>query len=213
MLKLQIIVGSTRPNRNADRVTPWVLARAQAHQAFDVELLDLRDWPLPMFAEHPGSIGDWDDPTYSDPLVKRWNAKVAEADALLVVTPEYNHSIPGELKNAIDSVFASFALRHKPLGCVAYSGGIAAGARAVEQLALIAIEAEMVPLRNSVLVPFVRSAFDEAGNPNDPVADVALAVALDDLAWWARVLADARPGQLAPGGVRMQAATEAMAAR
>jgi NAD(P)H-dependent FMN reductase len=209
MLKLQIIVGSTREGRNADRLLPWIVRRATAHEAFETQLLDLREWPLPMFAEHAGSIGDWADPTYSDPLVKRWNATIAEADAFLIVTPEYNHSISGELKNAIDSVFASFALRHKPLLPVAYSGGIAAGARAVEQLALIAIEAEMVPLRNSVLVPFVTNAIDEtSGAPKDRMADAALAVGLDDLAWWAGILARERANQLPPGNVRLQAAAQ-----
>jgi NAD(P)H-dependent FMN reductase len=205
-LKLQIIVGSTRPNRNADRVLPWLIERASAHDVFEVEVLDLREWPLPLFAEHVGTIGDWADPTYSCPLVKCWNQKIAEGDAYLVLTPEYNHSLPGELKNAIDSVFASFAFRHKPIACVAYSVGISAGARAVEHLAQITIEAEMVPLRNCVLIPFVAAAFDDGGAPNDATADTALAVMLDDLAWWARVMADARPTQLPPGGVRLQAA-------
>ena len=121
MLNLKILVGSTRPGRSADLVLPWVLARASSHGAFDVEVIDLRDWPLPPFQEHAGSIGDINDPTYSDPIVRRWNQKMREADALLVVTPEYLHSIPGTLKNALDSVFVSFALRHKPLAVVGYS--------------------------------------------------------------------------------------------
>ena len=97
-LNLQIIVGSTRPNRAADSVVPWVSRRASEHPAFDVEVLDLRDRELPMFAEHMGSIGDFNDPTYSDPIVRRWNKKIAEADGYLVITPEYNHSIPGVLR-------------------------------------------------------------------------------------------------------------------
>lgn len=129
MLKLQIIVGSTRPTRNADRVVPWVIDRARRQGAFEVELLDLRDWPLPLFQEHAGTIGDVNNPGYSEPVVKRWNSTVAAGDCYLFITPEYNHSIPGVLKNAIDSVFASSALRNKPAAAVAYSGGIAAGAR------------------------------------------------------------------------------------
>src|SRR5580704_11214298 len=104
MAKLQIIVASTRPGRAADLVAPWVVATAEAHGGFEVEVIDLRDWPLPMFAEHVGSIGDFHDPTYSTPIVKAWNKKIKEADAYLIITPEYNHSIPGVLKNAIDSV-------------------------------------------------------------------------------------------------------------
>ena len=66
MPKLQVIVGSTRPTRAADLVVPWVVERAQSHGGFDVEVLDLRDWPLPFFQEHMGTIGDLADPTYSD---------------------------------------------------------------------------------------------------------------------------------------------------
>ena len=75
MSKLQVIVGSTRPTRSADRVAPWILERATAHGGFEVELLDLRDWSLPFFQEHLGTIGDINGPTYSDPIVKRWNQK------------------------------------------------------------------------------------------------------------------------------------------
>jgi NAD(P)H-dependent FMN reductase len=162
---------------------------------------------LPIFAEHLGTIGDFNDPTYSDPLVRRWNQKVKEADAYIVVTPEYNHSIPGVLKNAIDNVFVSFAFRNKPLVTVGYSGGIAAGVRAIEHLAQIAIEAELVPLRSSVVIPRVAEAFDINGEPVDPVANFSLKVALDDLAWWSSVLERARAdGELPPGAFRLQAA-------
>ncbi len=107
----------------------------------------------PIFAETFETVGDFNDPTYSSPLVRSWNKKIAEADAYLVVTPEYNHSVPAVLKNAIDSVFVSFAFRNKPLSVVGYSGGIAGGVRAIEHLAQIAVEAEMVPLRTSTIPP------------------------------------------------------------
>jgi NAD(P)H-dependent FMN reductase len=211
MLTLHIILGSTRPTRAGDRVSPWVIARARAHGAFDVEVLDLREWALPMFQEHVGTVGDFNDPTYSDPIVRRWNRKLKEADAVLVVTPEYLHSIPGVLKNAFDNVFVSFALRNKPLAAVGYSIGIASGVRAVEHLMHVAIEAEMVPLRDTVLIPKVETAFDEQGQPVDPMTDVAMTVTLDDLAWWGRLMADARAaGELAPAAFRVRAA---MAAR
>jgi NAD(P)H-dependent FMN reductase len=107
MPKLQVIVGTTRPIRAADRVVPWVVERAKAHGVFEVQVLDLRDWRLPFFQEHRGTIGDFSNPTYSDPVVRGWNHKVAEGDAFLIVSAEYNHSVPGELKNAIDSVWIS----------------------------------------------------------------------------------------------------------
>jgi len=87
MLDLKIIVGSTRPGRAAD----------------------LRDWKLPVFTETFASVGDPANPSFSAPVVRQWNQKVAEGDAYLFVTPEYNHSVPAVLKNAIDSVFATFA--------------------------------------------------------------------------------------------------------
>ncbi len=211
MLKLKIIIGSTRPTRSADLVAPWVIERATAHGAFDVEVLDLRDWDLPMFQEHMGTIGDFNDPTYSTPIVRQWNTKLKEADAVLIVTPEYLHSIPGILKNALDSVFVSFALRNKPLAAVGYSIGIAAGVRAVEHLMHVAIESEMVPLRDTVIIPKVGEAFDAQGAPVDPMAEVAMTIMLDDLAWWGALLAHGRAqGELVPAGFRTRAALAAM---
>jgi NAD(P)H-dependent FMN reductase len=211
MSKLQIIIGSTRPTRAADRVTPWVIQRATSHAAFEVEVLDLRDWPLPIFAEHFGTVGDFNDPTYSHPIVKQWNQKIKQADAYLVITPEYNHSVPGVLKNAIDSVWVSFAFRNKPLVAVGYSGGIAGGVRAIEHLAQIAIEAELVPLRTSVVIPQVFEAFDGTGIPINPVTDISLQTALDDLAWWSIAMEHARAaGELSPAVFRIQAAAAAV---
>ena len=213
MSKLQILVASTRPGRAADLVAPWVVSTAEAHGRFEVEVIDLRDWPLPMFAEHLGSIGDRNDPTYSDPIVKAWNKKIKEADAYLVITPEYNHSIPGVLKNAIDSVFFSFAFRNKPVAAVGYSNGIGAGIRAIEHLAHVVIEADAVPLRSTVLIPLVAAAFDDQGEPKAPMTKAALDVVLDDLAWWSSALENARAaGQLAPGGVRARDAVAAIEA-
>jgi NAD(P)H-dependent FMN reductase len=206
MLKLQIIVGSTREGRQADPVLRWLTPVARGHEAFDVEVIDLREWPLPMFQETMATVGDFRSPTYSQPIVKQWNQKIAEGDAFLFVTPEYNHSVPGVLKNAVDSVFVSFALRHKPAGFVGYSGGAAGGARAVEHLAQIAFEADMHPLRDSVLVGQVHQAFDKEGAPVNPMLGAALEITLDDLVWWGNVLKAARPTQLPPGNFRLRAA-------
>lgn len=212
-MKLQVIVGSTRLSRAADKVTPWVTGRAALHEAFETEVLDLRDWQLPMFGEHMGSIGDPTDPSYSDERVRAWNRKIAEADAYLLVTPEYNHSIPGELKNAIDSVFLSFAFRNKPMAMVGYSGGVGGGIRAIEHLVQVAVEVEAAPLRSTVILPFVDRQFDEDGHPSDPATEVSMQILLDDLAWWAAALQKARAaGQLVPGKVRARLATAAAAA-
>jgi len=213
-MKLQVIVGSTRPTRAADRVVPWVVNRAALHEAFETEVIDLRDWQLPMFGEHMGSIGDPNDPSYSDQLVRQWNKKIAEADAYLVVTPEYNHSIPGELKNAIDSVFFSFAFRNKPMAVVGYSVGVSGGIRAIEHLVQVAVEIEAAPLRSTVVLPFVDKAFTEDGEPTDPATEISMQVLLDDLAWWAAALHNARAaGELLPGKVRARMAASAAPAR
>jgi NAD(P)H-dependent FMN reductase len=210
MSKLLVIIGSTRPTRAADLVTPWLTGKVSGHPDFDAEIIDLRDWPLPVFAEHFGTIGDFSDPTYSDPLVKAWNSKVKSADAYVIVTPEYNHSVPGGLKNAIDSVWVSFGFRNKPVAFVSYAGGQAGGVRAIEHLAHIFIEAEAAPMRNSVIIPFVRDAFDASGQPKNPVMNAAADIMLDDLAWWSAALEKARAaGELTPGNFRLRAALAA----
>ncbi|MFD9735780.1 NADPH-dependent FMN reductase [Umezawaea sp. NPDC059074] len=213
MAKLLVITASTRPTRAADRVVPWVLSHLREHAGFDAELADLRDWPLPFFAEHSGTIGDLADPTYSEPLVRAWNKKVKDSDAFLVVTPEYNHSVPAALKNAIDTVWLSFGFRHKPVATVGYSAGIGGGIRSIEHLAQMFVETEAVPLRNATVIPFVNDAFDEHGQPVNPMTAASLTITLDDLAWWTSALAKARAeGELPPGQLRARAAMAAITA-
>lgn len=208
MLNMKLIVGSTRPGRAADRVIPWIVGQAESHGGFNVEVLDLREWPLPFFGENFQTVGDPRDPTYSDPIVKSWNQRIADGDVFLFITPEYNHSLPAVLKNAVDSVFVSFAFRNKAAAFVGYSGGIGAGVRAIEHLANIVVEAEMMPLRSSVLIPVVGAAFDEDGMPTNPAAQTAAAIMLDDLEWWGNALRQARDAdQLAPAAMRTMAAS------
>ncbi|UAJ81204.1 NAD(P)H-dependent oxidoreductase [Leifsonia sp. ZF2019] len=205
MSKLKIIVGSTRPTRMADRVAPWVTAAARAHSGFEVEVLDLMEWDLPLFAEHFGTLGDPADPTYSQPLVKRWNRTIADGDAFLIITPEYNHSVPAALKNAIDTVWASNAFRNKPVAFVGYSAGIGGGIRSIEHLVQIAVEAEAVPLRSAVIVPFVNDAFGDDGLPTNPITTAGLSLLLEDLAWWSTALERARAaGELPPARARLR---------
>ena len=212
MSKLLIIIGSTRPTRAADLVIPWLTRAAKEHGGLDVEVADLRDWPLPIFTEHSGTIGDINDPTYSDPLVKAWNNKIKEHDAFIIVTPEYNHSVPGGLKNAIDSVWLSFGFRNKPIAFVGYSGGVSGAMRAIEHLNHVFIETESVPLRNTVVIPQVQDAFDEAGEPVSAMTRAAASVMLDDLVWWSAALDEARAGgELVPGSFRIRAALAAAA--
>lgn len=208
MYKLQVIVGSTRDGRNADAVCRWLLPVATARGDFEIEVLDLRNWRLPFFQETIASVGDFANPTYSDPVVKRWNDKISEADAYVIVTPEYNRSLPGELKNAIDTVFFSYSFRRKPVAVVSYSLGPTAGVCAVQHLCQIMVEMEAVPVRTPTLVPLVSAAFDDAGLPVNPVLGVTLSVMLDDLAWFAEALKRARDqGGAPPAALRIRAAS------
>jgi NAD(P)H-dependent FMN reductase len=210
MSKLLVIVGSTRPTRAADLVLPWLTEKVTEHEAFDAEIVDLRDWPLPIFGEHAGTIGDFNDPTYSEPIVKAWNNKIKSADAFVILTPEYNHSVPGGLKNAIDTVWLSFGFRNKPVAFVSYSGAQSGGVRAIEHLAHVFVETESVPVRNTVVIPQVSEAFGDDGQPVNPVMNAAAAVMLDDLAWWSAALEKARAGgELQPGVFRLRAALAA----
>ena len=202
-IALKLITSTSRPGRQADKVLPWLTRRFADDARFDVEVLDVREWRLPLSQENRETIGDPADPTYSDPVVRAWNRKIRDGGAFVFLTAEYNHSIPGELKNAIDTVFVSYGFRNKPVAFVGYSGGLVGGARAVEHLAHVLIEAEAVPLRNSVLIGSVGAAFDDADEPTNPATEAALRVMRDDVAWWASVLARARAeGELAPGNGR-----------
>src|SRR4051812_15513989 len=114
-IKLKAIIGSTRPERGVSVLLPWLIDRLDRDPRFDVEVLDLRDWDLPMFQE------TWESAShgYSNDVVRRWNEKIGDGEAFLFVTPEYNHSIPAVLKNAIDTVFMSNGFRNKVAGAVA----------------------------------------------------------------------------------------------
>jgi NAD(P)H-dependent FMN reductase len=194
-LQLEIVVGSIRPGRAADLFLPWLVDRAERHGRFAVRLLDLRDWPLPMFAEPPETLAQG---RFTTPLVQEWNDVMAAGEAFLWVFPEYNHSVPAVLKNAFDHSLGA-RLRNKPAGFVSYSGGPIAGARAVEHMVGITVEREMAPLRNAVLLGHVGRAFDDDGLPADPMTEHALRILLDDLAWWGEALRRARAaGELPP---------------
>ena len=107
-------------------------------------------------------------------------------------------------------MWVSFGFRNKPVAFVGYSGGSAGGIRAIEHLAHVFIETEAVPVRNSVVIPHVRDAFDEIGQPKDPITNAAVDVMLDDLAWWSAALEKARAeGELPPGSFRVRAALTA----
>lgn len=144
MLRIGIILGSTRPGRNGEAVAKWVLEHARTRKDAEFELVDIKDYGLPLLDEPiPPSLGK-----YSKEHAKRWAAKIASFDAFVFVTAEYNHSVPGALKNAIDFLYAEW--NNKAAGFVSY--GSAGGTRAVEHLRLIMAELQVADVRAQVML-------------------------------------------------------------
>lgn len=188
MMKIQIILGSTRPNRRSEKVGKWVLEQISKNEEVSVELVDLKDWPLPFYNETSGLTSLKGE--LSVDLAKKWGQKVREADGYIIVTPEYNHGYSAVLKNALD--YAYYEWNNKPIAFVAY-GGVVGGARAVEQLRLVAVELQMAPIQAAVYMPAVWSAFDEEGQLKDIEGyNQKLELLLKQLLWWTKALKQAR---------------------
>ncbi|MDD5521191.1 MAG: NAD(P)H-dependent oxidoreductase [Kiritimatiellae bacterium] len=144
MMKLGIIIGSTRPGRKAEAVARWVHGIAGKRSDAHFELVDIKDFNLPLLDEAvPPLMGQ-----YSHAHTKAWAAKIASFDAFVFVTPEYNHGTSGALKNAIDYLFAEW--NNKAAGFVSY--GSAGGARAVEHLRLVMGELKVADVRAQVML-------------------------------------------------------------
>ncbi len=144
MLKLAIIIGSTRPERVGEAVAKWVHELAQKRSDAEFELVHIKDFNLPLLDEPiPPSQGK-----YSKEHTKKWAAKIASFDGYVFVTPEYNHGIAGALKNAIDFLFAEW--NNKAAGFVGY--GSAGGVRAVEHLRLVMAEVQVATVRAQVML-------------------------------------------------------------
>ncbi len=141
-VRIGIIIGSTRPGRVGDQVANWVFEQASARTDAEFELIDLADFELPHLDEAmPPSMGQ-----YANAHTKAWAEKVAEFDGYIFVTPEYNHSTSGALKNAIDFVYGEW--NNKAAGLVSY--GAAGGTRAAEHLRLILGELQIADVRQQV---------------------------------------------------------------
>src|SRR5688500_13183302 len=183
-LKIKVIVGSTRPSRFSEKPAAWIFDLAKKRADLDVELLDLRDYPLPFFEEAmpPGLAKD----QYSNPVVVKWRDKIREADGFIICTPEYNHGYPAVLKNALDYTYFSWG--RKAVSFVSWGG--AGGTRGVEQLRLVAVELDMVPTRWAVHIPnhWTITDVSQIAEQHDKAAQALL----DHLVWWSRALRAAR---------------------
>jgi NAD(P)H-dependent FMN reductase len=143
MLRIAVIIGSTRPQRVGESVARWVYEIAQKRSDAMFELVDIKEFNLPLLDEPvPPSRGQ-----YSQPHTRSWAAKIESFDGFVFVTPEYNHSISGALKNALDFLYREW--NNKAAGLVGY--GSAGGVRAVEQLRLILSELQIAHVRNQVM--------------------------------------------------------------
>jgi NAD(P)H-dependent FMN reductase len=184
MTRIGIILGSTRPNRNGEQVARWVYDIASRRSDAEFELVDLRDYPLPHLDEPlPPAMGQ-----YQNEHTRQWAEKIASFDGFVIVTPEYNHSTSGVLKNAIDYLFAEW--NNKAVGFVSYGG--VGGARAAEHLRLIAGELQMADVRQQVALSLL-TEFENFSvfKPNDYNL-AALDTLLDQVVAWSAALAPLR---------------------
>lgn len=184
MIKLGIIIGSTRPGRIGEAVGQWVYEIANKRTDAQYELIDLADYNLPLLDEPvPPSLGQ-----YSKDHTKRWAAKIATFDGFIFVTPEYNHGTSAALKNAIDYIYAEW--NNKAAGFVGY--GSAGGARAVEQLRLVMAEVQVATVRAQVMLSLFTDFENYSTFKPHERHEASLKTVIDQVIAWAGALKDVR---------------------
>jgi NAD(P)H-dependent FMN reductase len=185
MARIGIIIGSTRPGRKAEAVARWVLDVARKRGDAEYELVDIAEYNLPHLDEPmPPSMGQ-----YSKPHTKAWSAKIDSLDGFVFVTPEYNHSTSGALKNAIDFLYREW--NNKAAGFVSY--GSAGGVRAVEHLRLVMGELQVADVRGQVMFSLSQdfenyTVFKQPGPQHEKAANTML----DQLVAWSTALRTVR---------------------
>jgi NAD(P)H-dependent FMN reductase len=184
MLKIAVILGSTRPGRNGKAVAEWVYDVAKQRDDAEYELVDIAEYSLPHLDEIvPPSLGQ-----YSQPHTWAWANKIASFDGFVFVTPEYNHSTSGALKNAIDFLYAEW--NNKAAGFVSY--GSAGGTRAVEHLRLVMAELQVADVRAQVALSLFTDFENFSNFAPAPHHEPALGVVLDQVLAWSTALAEVR---------------------
>jgi NAD(P)H-dependent FMN reductase len=182
MLSLKIIIASTRPGRKGPAIAKWIHEKTLTHNGFTVELLDLAQINLPFLdePEHPRFK------KYTHEHTKKWSAAIDSADAYIMVTPEYNFSMTAPLKNALDFLFVEWA--KKPVAFVSY-GGMSGGIRAVQTLKQVVTTLKMMPLTESIAIPFFTKFIDDNGVFNaDEMLNKSADALLKELEIWASAL-------------------------
>ena len=189
-MHLQIILGSIREGRRSAPLAQWAVERASKRDGVTVELVDLKQWNLPMFdlAKFPT------EGHYEDPLQQRWAETIARADGYLFVVAEYNHGYTSALKNALDYLYAEW--NRKPASFVAF--GNAEGARAVQQLKLVLNELEVAPLPTAVHLRGVSKKIVDGVFRPEPAEEKRFETMFDEWIWWATALRHARDVQGSP---------------
>lgn len=180
MVKIAIIVGSTRPGRKAEAVARWVHQIAQLRNDAQFELVDLASFNLPLLDEPvPPSLHQ-----YSKPHTLAWAEKIAPFDGYVFVTPEYNHGIGGALKNAIDFLYAEW--NNKAAGFVGY--GSAGGVRAVESLRLVMAELQVADVRAQVMLSLYTDFENMTTFKPAAIHEKTLTTLLDQLVAWSAAM-------------------------
>jgi len=186
MTSIAIIIGSTRPGRNGEAVARWVYENAAGRSDADYELVDLEDFPLPHLDEPaPAAMGQ-----YANEHTKKWAAKIAQFDGYIFVTPEYNHSTSGALKNAIDYLFAEWT--NKAAGFVSY--GVYGGSRAVEHLRLVLSQLQVATVSNHVGLNLATDFENSSAFAPAQHQTAALAGVFDQVELWSKALEQVRYG-------------------
>lgn len=178
MLRVAIILGSTRPGRNGEAVARWVynIAKKRSNDDTEFEYVDIKDFNLPLLDEPiPPSQGQ-----YSKDHTKRWSAKIDSFDAFIFVTPEYNHGIPGALKNAIDFLYREW--NNKAAGFVSYGG--VGGIRSVEHLRLVMAELQVADVRGQVALSLFTDFENFTKFKSAPYQEQALNTLIDQVTAW-----------------------------
>lgn len=181
MIKLAVIVGTSRPNGNGHRVGAWVKQIVTADSRFELDYVELDSLNLPFFNEDfSPRYKQYSGKDYTDPAGKAWAERMAGNDAFILITPEYNHGYSAILKNALDWLWHEWS--GKAAGFVGYSVSSFGGARAVEQLRQVAAELNLQPVNGAVLIGAVEEAIDQSGAAQKDGTDAALKTLLDELA-------------------------------